>query len=416
MTPLRSTIFTGFALGATLVAFACSDSGSTNPRSGGSGILVTKLTDAPFPSDQVKSVDIYVVRVDARTSEVSDADADQALSDESSSAGGWKTIASPNARFDLLSLQNGNSLVIGQSVLPAGTYGGVRLVIDQSKSSVTLKDGQVLSGGSTPGIKFPSAGQSGLKILLAEPVQIVAGTETELLVDFDVANSFVMRGNTIDKNGLLFKPVVKASVTNLALTNARVRLANATDSSLTLLRSGTALPGASNLAFGASSACNSVNAALPALTVTQGAGNTLLGGFTPTFIPGHPVTFVAYPGATPGAVSFATLVSDYVPTIGQAGFRVFNGTALTAPFDAYITAPAAPLGTATVSNVAAGAASGFVSVPAGASQIRLTANQSTTVLLDFGNQTLDANQLTTLVIAPPATGQTALRAFLVPAC
>jgi hypothetical protein len=32
-----------------------------------------------------------------------------------------------------------------------------------------------------------------------------------MLVDFDVANSFVLRGNTILQNGLLFKPVVKAT-------------------------------------------------------------------------------------------------------------------------------------------------------------------------------------------------------------
>src|SRR5207237_281499 len=95
---------------------------------------------------------------------------------------------------------------------PAGTYNGFRLVIDQSKSSATLKNGMVLSGGSTPGIKFPSAGQSGIKIVLAQPVVIVAGTETDLLVDFNVDQSFVMRGNTVDQNGLLFKPVVNASI------------------------------------------------------------------------------------------------------------------------------------------------------------------------------------------------------------
>jgi hypothetical protein len=32
-----------------------------------------------------------------------------------------------------------------------------------------------------------------------------------VLIDFDLENSFVMRGNSISQNGLLFKPVVKAS-------------------------------------------------------------------------------------------------------------------------------------------------------------------------------------------------------------
>jgi len=33
-----------------------------------------------------------------------------------------------------------------------------------------------------------------------------------MVVDFDVANSFVMRGNSLAQNGLLFKPVIRATV------------------------------------------------------------------------------------------------------------------------------------------------------------------------------------------------------------
>ena len=408
-TILRSSI----ALGAVLFALGCSDSGVA-PR--GSGVLVTRLTDAPFPTDQVKRVDLFVVRVDARVSDVDEAEADQSLTSESSSASGWKTIATPNALFDLLSLRDGNSVLIGQSVLPAGNYSGFRIVIDQSKSSVTLKTGQVLDGGSTPGIKFPSAGQSGIKILLAAPLKIVEGTETELVIDFDVEQSFVMRGNDIDKNGLLFKPVVKSNITNLALTNARVRLANATDSLLTMLQSGNPLAGSSNLAFATSSACNSVNATTPALTITRGANNTLLSGFTPALTAGHPATFVAYPGATAGSVLFSQLANDFVPAAGQAGFRVFNASSFASPFDVYVTASGAPLGTATVANVAAGGSSAFVSTAAGSSQIRLTSAGNTTVLLDMGAQQLNADQNTTLIIAAPALGSTVPRAFLVSGC
>jgi len=392
---------------------ACSDSSSTSPSS---GTLVTRLTDAPFPTDEVKSVDIFVVRVDARLSDVSDADANQAVDGESSALGGWKTVATPNTSFDLLSLRNGIAATLGQAMLPAGSYNGFRLVIDQSKSSATLKNGMVLSGGSTPGIKFPSAGQSGIKIVLAQPVVIVAGTETDLLVDFNVDQSFVMRGNTIDQNGLLFKPVVKASITNLALTNSNVRLANATDGALTLLQNGTALSGSSSVPFGASSACNSVNATAPALTVTQAGSTTLLPGFAPTLSAGHPFTFVAFPGAG-GTVQFATVEQAIPTTSGPAGLRAFNGTSLSTGFDVYVTAPGASLGTATIANVLPGAPStSFVSVPAGASQLRLTATGSTTVLLDVGTQTFTAGQNTMLIIAPPAAGATAPRAFLVPAC
>lgn len=409
-----STLF----LGGALFALGCSDSGSTSPSLRSSGILVTRLTDAPFPTDEVKSVDVFLVRVDARLADVTDDDANQSVSAEASSNSGWKTIATPNASFDLLSLQNGIAATLGQAMLPAGTYNGFRLVIDQDKSSATLKTGMVLNGGSTPGIKYPSAGQSGIKIVLAQPVTIVAGTETDLLVDFNVDQSFVLRGNTIDKNGLLFKPVVKASITNLALTNSNVRLANGTDGVLNLLQNGTALPGGSSIPFGASSACSSVNGSTPALTITQGSSTTPLAGFSPTLSAGHPFTFVAFPGATAGSVQFATIQQAITTPAGEAGLLAFNATAVPTGFDVYVTAPGASLGsTPSISNVAPGApAASVVNIPAGPSQVRLTAAGSTTVLLDFGTQTFTAGQNTMLIITPPAANTTTLRAFVVPAC
>ena len=403
-----------FVAGVAALGVACSD--STSPARGASGILVTRLTDAPFPTDQLQSVDIYVVRVDARQSDVTDADANTSLEERSSAANGWTTVATPNGSFNVLSLQSGIAAMLGQANLPAGTYNGFRLVIDQSKSSATLKDGTVLNGGSTPGIKFQSAGQSGIKIVLVQPVKIVANTETDLLVDFNVGQSFVMRGNTIQQNGLLFKPVIKASVTNLALTNANVRLANATENGLDLLQNGTPLASSSNVGFGASSACNSVSAASPALTISEAGAATPLAGFAPTLVPGHPFTFVAFPGATAGSVQFAT-IEQPVPVLGGAEIGVFNATSLPAAFDVYVTAPGAALGVPTFAKVVAGSASdSFLSVPVGASQIRLTANGSSAVLLDMGSQTLAAGQNAMLVIAPPAGGATTPRAFLVPGC
>jgi uncharacterized protein DUF4382 len=406
---VRSTII----LGVATFAIACSD--STSPASATTGVLVTRLTDAPFPTDQVKSVDVFVVRVDARQSDVTDADANVALDDQSAASNGWKTVATPDESFNLLSLQNGIAATLGQANLPAGTYNGFRLVIDQSRSSATLKDGTVLSGGSTPGIKFPSAGQSGIKIVLAQPVKIVAGTETDLVVDFNVGQSFVLRGNTIEQNGLLFKPVINASVSNLALTNSNVRLANATDNPLTLLENGAALAGAASIAFGASSACSSVNAATPALTITQGSSNTPVAGFATTLAAGHPFTFVAYPGAG-GVAQFAT-IEQAVPVAGQAQLTAFNATAQATGFDVYVTPSGAALTTPTIANVGAGSSSGsFVTLPVGVSQVRITTAGGTTVLLDLGSQTFVSGQNAMLVIAPPASGSTTLRAFLVPGC
>jgi hypothetical protein len=390
---------------------ACSDSSSA-PLSG-TGTLAVRLTDAPFSTDSVKSVDVFVVRVEGRVANTDDNDANANLDNGASS--GWEVLASPNASFDLLALQNGATASLGQAPIGAGSYSGFRFIIDPSKSSVTLKNGLVLSNSSSPDVTFPSAARSGIKIVLSEPVKIVGGATTTLLVDFDVNSSFVQRGNSIQQNGLLFKPVIKGSIVDAATVNANVRLANASASSLSLLKSGTALAGSSDLAFGASSSCSSVNAATPALTVVQSGSTTPLPGFAPVLAVGGSYTFVGYP-AIGGGVQFVTLSNAFTPAAGQAGFRVFNGIAGGTGLDVFVTASGASLTTATVSNVVGGANSAFVSVPAGASQVRLTATGLTTVLLDLGSQTFTAAQNATLIIAPPAVGSTELRAFLVNGC
>src|SRR4051812_28810701 len=52
---------------------ACSSSDTISPSSSGTGTMVVRLTDAPFLTDSLQSVDIFVVRVDARTSAVDSA-------------------------------------------------------------------------------------------------------------------------------------------------------------------------------------------------------------------------------------------------------------------------------------------------------------------------------------------------------
>lgn len=203
-TLVRVRIMTVLALAASVTyAAACGDS----PTAAGRGTLAVRLTDAPFPTDSVSSVDIFVVRVDGRVADTDSASAEQ----DSAGTNGWTTLASPNISVNLLAYQNGASLPLGTATLTEGSYHGFRLIIDPSKSSITLKNGMVLTGTSSPNITFPSGSRSGIKIVLTKPVEVMASDTTTMLVDFDVANSFVLRGNTILQNGLLFKPVVKAT-------------------------------------------------------------------------------------------------------------------------------------------------------------------------------------------------------------
>lgn len=180
--------------GILLSAFAfaaCSDSSGT-----GTGMLTVRLTDAPFPFSDVSRVDVYVVRVDAQKASTTDDEAADANS------GGWTTVATPKTSINLLDLGDGKTMNLGATTLPTGNYQSFRLILDTDKSSITLKD------GTQPAIKFPSAGQSGIKVILDQPIQLTENGSV-MTLDFDIGRSFVMRGNDA-KNGFIFKPVIHA--------------------------------------------------------------------------------------------------------------------------------------------------------------------------------------------------------------
>lgn len=200
-------------LAAAMGTLACgsSDATSATPATKGNGIVRIQLTDAPFPFDSVASVDVFVVRVDARMADADSTQAATGVADDSAKVGGWTTIARPDRSYDLLTLRGGTVADIGQDTIPPGAYKGFRLIIDPSRSGVTLTNGMQLTGTSSPSVTFPSAARSGIKVTLTTPITIGADSTSTMLIDFDLENSFVMRGNSITKNGLLFKPVVKAS-------------------------------------------------------------------------------------------------------------------------------------------------------------------------------------------------------------
>ncbi len=181
------------ALSVAALAFAgCAE--SSGPTM---GTLSVRLTDAPFPFSEVARVDVFVIRVEARNSEPTEAEAE-----DENNRGGWTTIATPDVSINLLDLAGGVTTNLGAATLATGRYNGFRLILDTDRSTITLKD------GSTPPIHFPSAGQSGIKVKLDEPIELTEDGSVVTL-DFDIGRSFVMRGNTVDK-GFNFKPVIRA--------------------------------------------------------------------------------------------------------------------------------------------------------------------------------------------------------------
>lgn len=157
----------------------CSPSGGvTAPGCGGSTHVL--LTDGPFPYDRLARVDLHIVSVSA------------SLSTDTAAGGGgsFVTLASPNRGFDVLALQNGATAELGTLTLPAGAITAVRMVIDTDSSSITLKDGRVLTGANN-GIHWQSsAGRPVLNALVQEQI-LVPDTGAVVVIDFDVGQSFV---------------------------------------------------------------------------------------------------------------------------------------------------------------------------------------------------------------------------------
>jgi Domain of unknown function (DUF4382) len=166
-----------FAL-ALLGTAACSD--STTP---GAGLTQVVLTDDPFPTNDVRSVDVYIVSVAVSPS-----------GDTLVSPSDWITVAEPHKRFDLLTLQNGTTALLGESPLPAGAYRLVRIVMNTDSSSITWADGHQAS------VHWGFPGEISINPLVEQPLGI-SPQGGHIEIDFNLAQSFpynVIQGYEFD--------------------------------------------------------------------------------------------------------------------------------------------------------------------------------------------------------------------------
>lgn len=147
------------------------------------------LTDAPFPFDSVASVNVYVVRVQATTSF------------DTTGFINWVTVAEPHRAFDLLSVQQGDTALVGSGTLPAGQYQAVRLVLNTDSSSIQWK-----SGGAAL-VNWGSAGEISLYTVVESPVDVPTNG-VDIVLDFDVGRSFPY--GFFSPNGFDFLPWVRA--------------------------------------------------------------------------------------------------------------------------------------------------------------------------------------------------------------
>lgn len=214
MKQLLKTRFLGIVFLFTAVGLiaGCSQTEDKEFETGpGNGYVVIKLTDAPFPADSVAEANITIDWV--QLIEYDGENGEQEIH-ESDSAYVMFEMES-EITYNLLELSNGITAILGEKEIPAGNYDEIRLHV--VNSSIVLNDGNVYD------LKVPSGNASGLKIKLDPYFTLEDGGYAEILLDFDVSRSFVVRGN-FNKgkiNGFIFKPVVRA-VANYQVTAGEV--------------------------------------------------------------------------------------------------------------------------------------------------------------------------------------------------
>lgn len=172
---IQLVLFVTFFSAAVFIA-GCTE--STSPETAKGDIKIT-MVDAPASYD---AVNIVVTRVEVHKSG----------GDDNS---GWIVINNNTATYDLLTLRNGVSAVIGNSQLDVGKYTQIRLIVGEGST--------VVVNGVTHLLEIPSGENSGLK--LNHSFEIYPGILYELLLDFDAGRSIVLSGNGQYK----LKPVIR---------------------------------------------------------------------------------------------------------------------------------------------------------------------------------------------------------------
>ena len=168
-----------------------SDTTATAPAS--TGTLKLSITDAPACGYDHVFITVKEIRVHQSEDAV---DGDE----------GWQTIPVIDAprRIDLLELTNGVLEELGQTVLPAGKYTQMRLLLADN-DDIPLANSIVLSDSKNEiPLKTPSGQQSGIKMNV--DIMIEPNTVADFVLDFDACKSVVKAG----ASGLyLLKPVVR---------------------------------------------------------------------------------------------------------------------------------------------------------------------------------------------------------------
>lgn len=183
----------------SLLTAALIFSGCTKNSNEGQGRLVVKVTDDPFNISYVESATVTITKVELRKAGVHEGNPFIILTEEP------KT-------FNLLELRNGITADLLNLEIPQGSYDLVRLYVDEA--ALKIKDMP-----SEFNLKIPGGRQTGIKIFISPALKVEGGLTSELLLDFDLSRSFVMKGNMSHAAGIMgfnFKPCIRVTNNTIA--------------------------------------------------------------------------------------------------------------------------------------------------------------------------------------------------------
>jgi uncharacterized repeat protein (TIGR02059 family) len=220
---MKKLIF-AFFVSAVLMS-GCNKTETTT--SGGPGRLSVKITDDPFDINYVESATVTITKIEVRKTGASEGDP-------------FIVLSETPVVVDLFQLRNGITQELANLVVPQGNYDLIRLYVDEA--SLKLKE-----HAESFSMKVPGGSQTGIKVFISPDIHVEGGISAELLLDFSLSKSFVMRGNMAHAagvNGFIFKPCIKATNNSTAgriegfvtdsspekikLANAKVTLRNDT--------------------------------------------------------------------------------------------------------------------------------------------------------------------------------------------
>lgn len=177
--------------------------------SGDTGVMRLSVTDAPIvDTDEVTGVYVTFSGVEYNLD------------------GEWGAMTGfgDPKTYNLLELTGGESELLGDLVLPAGTYEQIRFMIagtmetaagppTTTETWVNRDDNEVYDSDTDAALFIPSAAQTGYKATADEPFSVPANGTVSITADFDLRRAVVSAGGRY-----ILKPVVRLVVEDQAGT------------------------------------------------------------------------------------------------------------------------------------------------------------------------------------------------------